>query len=294
MKTILVVNPHAGRHQILGEVEEIRRMFEERGHAIEVAQTQNAQDAARTIDRALDLAPELLVCCGGDGTLNETADRVLAKGARVDLGYIPAGTTNDFASFLNIPKEPILAARAILEGRPKPLDVGRFGERTFIYIASFGAFTKASYSAEEGMKKTLGHFAYVLEGMKELSSLRPCPCRVETDEGQVYEGDFIFGGISNSTSIGGMVKLDPSEVAPADGLFELALVRNPETLGEFHRLMGSLLSGKYDETLIHFGHTRGARFTFPGAVPWSLDGEYAPGGRQARVSVCPQALRLYY
>lgn len=294
MRTVIVVNPNAGRQNILREIDGVKKAFAETGSQVDVVETQSAEEAAHIIRRAVDSRPELLVCCGGDGTLNETVGLVVETGAPVDLGYIPAGTTNDFASFLGIPKEPLKAAERIIAGQPRQLDVGLFEGRCFIYIASFGAFTQSSYNTNQSMKNALGHFAYVLEGLKELPALKTYKVKVETAEGRAFEGEYIFGALSNSTSVGGIMKLDAEQVDPADGRFELILVKSPKNLMEFNRIAMSLMSGKYDEELITFAHTAGASFTCEQAMPWSLDGEYAPGGERVEAKVLPRAVRLYY
>ncbi len=294
MRTVIVVNPNAGRQNILREIDGVKKAFAETGSQVDVVETQSAEEAAHIIRQAVDSRPDLLVCCGGDGTLNETVGLVVETGAPVDLGYIPAGTTNDFASFLGIPKEPLKAAERIIAGQPRQLDVGLFEGRCFIYIASFGAFTQSSYNTNQSMKNALGHFAYVLEGLKELPALKTYKVKVETAEGRAFEGEYIFGALSNSTSVGGIMKLDAEQVDPADGRFELILVKSPKNLMEFNRIAMSLMSGKYDEELITFVHTAGASFTCEQAMPWSLDGEYAPGGERVEAKVLPRAVRLYY
>jgi len=294
MKTVIVVNPHAGRQNILKEIENVEKVFAESGGDVAVVRTESAEQASLVIQKAVSEQPDRLVCCGGDGTLNETVGRLLEAGTDVALGYIPAGTTNDFASSLGIPKEPVKAARHILESQPKALDVGRFGDRHFIYVASFGAFTQSSYNTTQSLKNSLGHLAYVIEGIKELPALKSYQVRAETDEGEVYEGDYLFGALSNSTSFGGIIKLDPDKVDLADGKLELTLVKMPRNLLELNRIIFSLMSGKYDEELITFVHTGGAAFTCAEPMPWSLDGEYAAGGGQVRAEALPQAIRMYY
>lgn len=293
MNTIIVVNPHAGRQNILKELGQVREVFEASG-AVTVAETKSAEQAAEVIQKAVRKRPDLLVCCGGDGTLNETVNEVLKAGTDIPLGYIPAGTTNDFASSLGISKEPVKAAQGIVAGAPKSLDVGSFGGKKFIYVASFGAFTQSSYATDQNLKNALGHFAYVLEGLKELPDLRPYTLRAETAEGEVFEGEYIFGALSNSTSIGGVAKLDPGQVDLSDGRFELTLVKRPKNLIELNRVLFSLMSGKFDGELIDFTHTKKISFTFEEPVPWSLDGEYASGGTKAEAEVLPKAIRLYF
>lgn len=293
MKTIVVVNPNAGRQNILHEMAEVESIFSKFGE-VEAVQTQSAQQAEQVIIRAAEEKADRLVCCGGDGTLSKTVERLIESGADIPLGYIPAGTTNDFATSLGLPKEPARAAQHITSIVPKPLDVGRFGDRHFIYVASFGAFTQSSYSTTQSLKNSLGHLAYILEGIKELPLLKSYQVRVETDEGEIFEGEYLFGALSNSTSFGGIIKLDPDRVELDDGKFELTLVKKPRHLHELNKIMFSLMSGKYDEDLITFVHTGGASFTCSEPMPWSLDGEYAEGGTRVRAEALPGKIKMYY
>lgn len=293
MNAKILINASAGKQTILREAEGIFQAFQEAGHSSVFELTFSADHAAKALDRAMAGAPDAIVCCGGDGTLSATADRLLSAGCEIPLGYIPAGTTNDFANFIGLPKEPPLAAALIAQGSPQPIDVGKFGSRHFIYVASFGAFTATSYSTTQSLKNSLGHLAYVIEGIKELPALQSYTVRVETAEGGVYEGDYLFGAVSNSTSLGGVIKLDPAQVDPTDGMFELSLVKTPKSIHELNRIMLALMGGKVDEELITFVHTKGAAFTCAEPMPWSLDGEYASGGTDVQVEVLQNGLRLY-
>ena len=294
MNIILLINPNAGRKTILQSLGRVVQVFAERGDFVTVAETQGPEQAAQVIKKAVAAKPDLLICCGGDGTLSDTVNHVLETGARVPLGYIPAGTTNDFASSLKLSRQPVRAARQIAQGMARPLDVGRFEDRGFIYVASFGAFTQSSYQTPQSQKNSLGHLAYILEGIKELPDLKSYEVCVETAEGEVFEGEYLFGSMSNSTSFGGVVKLDPKRVDFSDGKLELMLVKNPKNLSEWNRVLGSLMSGKYDEEMITFVQTERAVFTCAQPMPWSLDGEYAAGNDQVEIAAVPRAIELYY
>lgn len=295
MKFRILVNPNAGRQVVLRELHSIYRAFagEENKNEVVMELTVNSAHAAEALDRAIRAKPDTLVCCGGDGTLSATVDRLLRSGEEVKLGYIPAGSTNDFANFLGLPKEPAEAADLIVDGEAKPIDAGRFGERHFIYVASFGAFTQTSYATTQNLKNSLGHLAYIIEGIKELPQLKSYAVRAETAEGGVYEGEYLFGALSNSTSLGGIIKMSAEKVDPADGLFELALVKKPKSLYELNRILLALMGGQVDEELITFVHTAGAAFTCAEPMPWSLDGEYVSGGTDVRAEVLPGALKLF-
>lgn len=294
MKAYILINPSAGRQIILRELNAVYDAFAGAGDLPVIEITVSPQHAAAALDRAIAQRPDAIVCCGGDGTLSATVDRLLlCGGGDLPIGYIPAGTTNDFASFLGLPKEPARAAELIAEGEAAPIDMGRFDDRHFVYVASFGAFTQTSYTTTQSLKNSMGHLAYVLQGIKELPTLKSYAARVETVEGGVYEGDYLFGAVSSSTSLGGVIKLDAAQVDPADGKFELSLVKRPTSLHELNRILLALMGGKPDEELITFVHTSGAAFTCAEPMPWSLDGEYARGGTDVKISVLPGALRLF-
>ena len=204
-----------------------------------------------------------------------------------DVGHL----TSDFAASLRIPATVPEAARAVVEGTPRPLDLGTHNDRYFSYVASFGAFTKASYSAPQETKNALGHFAYILEGIKNLDSLRPYRCAVEAD-GEMFDGDFIFGAVCNSTSLGGLVKLDPKRVHMDDGMFELMLLRMPKTALDLQNLITALNRMDYDYPGVIFRHVRSVTVTTREDIPWSLDGEYAPSAPRVEIRNLHSAVRL--
>lgn len=292
MEITVLVNPSAGKQTILKETQEIQRILEEGGAHVRMVEPRTPEEAQELISRKTD-RPDLFVCCGGDGTLSTAVNSLLKSNVKVPLGYIPSGSTNDFANTLGISKDPLQAAKMILNGTPRPLDAGSFFQRHFIYVASFGAFTQASYSAPQSMKNSLGHMAYVIEGLKELPQIKAYHMAVETEQDKT-EGDYLFGAVSNSTSLAGLFKLDPETVELDDGLFEITLVKNPRNLLEFHRILSSMLSGKFDPEMITFLHAKKAVFHCEEAIPWSLDGEYAPGTRDVEIRVKEKAYALSY
>ena len=218
-KLLFIMNPFAGQKKANKVLPEILMLFTEAGYDINIAMTTGPGAATRlAAERGGDV--DLVVCCGGDGTLNETISGLLMAGLQVPVGYIPSGTTNDFASSLKLSHNPVQAARDIIEGQPIPYDIGKFGDRYFSYVASFGAFTKSSYAVPQTVKNALGHTAYILGGISELSQIRNEHVRMEID-GEVVEDDFLFGAICNSTSVGGILTLPPDRVDMRDGIFVL-------------------------------------------------------------------------
>ena len=289
-KMLFIMNPFAGVKRANRHLTDILLMFTQAGYEVTTHMTLGRGDAA-AVAREKGKDVDLVVCCGGDGTLNETITGLLSAGADTPIGYIPAGSTNDFASSLKLPTNILKAAQEIVEGEPVSYDVGRFGDRYFSYVASFGAFTKSSYATPQNIKNALGHTAYVLSGITELSQIRNEHVKMEID-GQTVEGDFLFGAICNSTSVGGILTLDPKQVDMGDGLFEILLVRAPENLGEIHECIQALQSQKYNCAMLTFRSARRVRIFADPDMPWTLDGEKEDGHETVEVENLHHAIRL--
>lgn len=289
-KMLFVMNPYSGMRRASRYLADIIAMFNRANYEVSTYMTGGQGDAARMV--ALK-APEMdmVVCCGGDGTFNETVSGILRSGADIPVGYIPAGSTNDFAASLKIPTNIMQAAKDILEGQPVCYDVGRFGDRYFSYIASFGAFTRSSYATPQSIKNMLGHTAYVLEGINELSQIRKEHVRMELD-GQVIEDDFLFGAISNSTSVGGILTLDPKLVDMADGKLEVLLVRAPVDLLEISECIKAVQSQQYNCAMITFRSAEKIKVFADPAMPWTLDGEREEGHTEVDVENMHLAVRI--
>lgn len=289
-KMLFIMNPYAGQRKANKFLPEILLLFNNAGYEVTIHMT-NATGDAMAISQRKSPEVDVVVCCGGDGTLNETMTGMLRAGVNVPIGYIPAGTTNDFASSLKLSTNVMQAAKDIVEGEPVPYDVGRFGERYFSYVASFGAFTKSSYIVPQNIKNALGHTAYVLGGISELSQIRNEHIRMEID-GQVVEDDFLFGAICNSTSIGGILTLDPKQVDMGDGLFEVMLVRAARNLTEITECIQAVQNQKYNCAMITFRTARQIRIYADPAMPWSLDGEKEEGHEEVEVENLHHAMHL--
>lgn len=289
-KLLFIVNPRAGRNKPHGPLFDALSVLSQAGYLIRIRQTAAPGDAAEITARE-GPAYDLVVAAGGDGTLNEVISGLMRLESPPPLGYLPQGTTNDFAASLQIPREPAAAAENIAKGRLRALDIGQWNQRNFIYVASFGAFTRSSYTASQAAKNALGHFAYILEGMKDLSTLRPYRIRLTAD-GETLDGDYLFGAVCNSTSIGGLMKLDPERVVLDDGKFEMLLVPSPKTALDLQNLVLALLNQQYDSQGLVFRHVSSIHLETEEDLPWSLDGEYAPSVPVVEIANRQQALRM--
>ncbi len=290
-KMLFIVNPVSGQKKANKYLPEIISLFNRANYEVITYMTGGHGDATRMAAlRGGDA--DLVVCCGGDGTFNETITGLLEAGYTTPVGYIPSGSTNDFASSMHLSGNPLKAAQDILEGRPVAYDAGKFGSRYFSYVASFGAFTQTSYTTPQGIKNILGHGAYVLSGISELSQIRKEHVRMEID-GEVVEDDFLFGAISNSTSVGGILTLDPKYVDMSDGLFEILLVRAPISLTEIAECIQALQSQDYRNCgMVTFRSARRVRILADSGMPWTLDGEREDGHLEVVAENIHHAFRL--
>lgn len=278
---LLILNPTAGQKKAARHLAETISVFNRASYDVHVYVTEKRGDAVQAVGQ-FGANMDLVICCGGDGTLNETVTGLITAGLDRPIGYIPAGSTNDFAGSLRLSGDVVEAARQITEGTPHAYDIGKWADRYFTYIASFGAFTRASYTTPQNLKNALGHMAYVLEGIQELSGIRAEHIRLALD-GEVVEDDFLFGAVCNSTSVGGILTLNPAYVDLSDGKFEVLLVRAPRDIQELHECVIALTNQTYDCGMIRFRSADTLHFTTDDGVFWSLDGEKAEGSSQITI-----------
>ena len=280
-KMLFVMNPYAGQRRANRYLADILSIFNRAGYRVESYMT-GARGEATDIVRQYAPEMDLVACCGGDGTFNETVNGLLHSEVNIPVGYIPAGSTNDFAASLGLPTNILQAAEAVVTGAPSDLDVGKFGDRYFSYVASFGAFTRTSYATPQNVKNALGHAAYILGGISELSQLRTEHVKLQLDD-KMVEDDFLFGAVSNSTSVGGVLSLDPKQVDLRDGKFEVLLLRSPRELGELSECIRAVQTAEYNCKMLTF--TPASRITIwaNAGMPWTLDGEMEPGHEEVTI-----------
>ena len=292
-KLLLVVNPVSGKARVKTELFGILETFSRAGFSTEIYLTRGPGDGTRKVEED-GKGFDIIAACGGDGTLNEVVTGAMRISFRGDLGFLPCGTTNDFASSLSIPKNLIRASRLITEEEGKKLDFGAFnGERFFSYIAVFGAFSDVSYTTDQRMKHVFGHVAYVFEAIAHLQEMRSYRVKVTCD-GVLYEEDVLFGATANSLSIGGVMKLKPDLVDMTDGYHEVLLVRNPKNAGEMAQLSRELLSGNFKNQEVLFFRGKHVVFECEEEIPWCVDGEFAGNYHRAEVDNLHDKLRIIY
>ena len=281
-RMLFVYNPRAGKEQIKGKLADILDVFAGAGYEITVCPTRCAGEAVEIVENR-DPGFELVACSGGDGTLDEVVTGMLKSDFGTPIGYIPAGSTNDFGGSLGLPKRNMQrAAEIIVGGRDFPCDVGTFNEDAFVYIAAFGLFTEVSYETDQEIKNVLGHLAYLLEGMKSLPNIRSYHMRVTCND-RVIEDDFIYGMITNSVSVGGFKRITGRHVKLDDGVFEVTLIKRPRNAIELNEIMVSLLNRDINNEAIYCFTASELTIEALEEVAWTLDGEF--GGCHKSVNI---------
>ena len=271
-KLQFIINPMAGRQQAQTDLYKMVKIFADHDYEVTVYPTRARLDCTRKV---LEDAGrfDLVVCCGGDGTLNEMVSGMMQRQDRRPMGYIPLGSTNDLAVSLRLPTRVEEAALRAVTGNEFHMDVGTLNDRYFNYIAAFGAFTETSYATPQEIKNALGHLAYILEGVKSLGKILPIHVKITADDEQ-FEEDYLFGAVTNTISLGGVLKLDPEKVLLDDGMYELLLVKNPTNALEAQAMLTALMTQNFDGPLVKMFHASDITFESSHEISWTIDGEY--------------------
>lgn len=287
-KMLFVYNPNAGKGLLKPRLADVLDIFVKAGYEVVVYPTQCYQDAYRKIVGLTDTY-DLIVCSGGDGTLDEVVTGMMKRENRIPIGYIPTGTTNDFASSLHISKDILRAADTTVHGVPFACDIGTFNEDIFVYVAAFGLFTDVSYQTNQSLKNLLGHAAYVLEGAKRLSNIPSYRLKIRYG-GTVLEEEFMIGMVTNSRSVAGFRNIMGKKVLFDDGEFEVTLIKKPKNPIELQEIASALLLGKFETKQIYTFKAKDITFESDEMIPWTLDGEF--GGQHNTVHITNQMRAL--
>lgn len=285
-KLLFVYNPRAGKEMLKPRLSDVLDIFVKAGYEVTVHPTQAYRDAYYQIKEYEVGKYDLVACSGGDGTIDEVATGMMKRREMgkdvVPVGYIPAGTTNDFAKSLHIPRKPLAAADNAVKGVPFPCDIGKFNDSVFVYIAAFGIFTDVSYETDQAVKNVLGHMAYILEGAKRIFNIPSYKIKVEHD-GEVIEDEFIFGMVTNSRSVGGFSNMVGKNIVFDDGLFEVTLIKTPKNPIALQEIIAAILIEQVDTKHMYTFKTKKITFDSVEEIPWTLDGEF--GGEQDYVEI---------
>ena len=280
-KVLFVFNPYSGKALIKNYLLDIVDTMVKADYEVTIYPTQKRGDTTRMVEEAAE-DYNLIVCSGGDGTLDEAVTGMMRREHKIPLGYIPAGSTNDFATSLGIPKEMPKAAETAVRGKPFACDIGAFNQDYFVYVAAFGLFTEVSYKTSQEWKNVLGHAAYILEGARCLHDIPSFLMQVEYNNTRVQD-EFIYGMISNSTSVGGFKGMTGNDVLLDDGVFEVTLIKKPRNPIELNEIIASLINLVDDTDMVYSFKTDEVKFTAKNNVAWTLDGEF--GGEHTEVVV---------
>ena len=291
-RATLIVNPVAGKMQVKGAFFDIVKKFCDADILLSVRLTKAKGDATAIAAELSKENCDLVICAGGDGTLNEVICGIMRSGSDLPIGYIPCGSTNDFAQSMKLSTNPLNACEQIIEGSASPFDIGLFGgARNFSYIASFGAFTETSYNTSQQMKNALGHFAYVLESVKSLANIKPYKVTTVAD-GNTVTGNYIFGAVANSTSIAGILKLKPEEVDINDGKFEIILAKKPQNAQDLNELIGAIFTANLQSPMLNYFKASKVEFRCEDNISWTLDGEQMDGAETIIVENLHNKIKL--
>ena len=291
-RMLFVYNPHAGKATIRGHLLDIIDIFTKAGYEVTAYPTQSQGDGEKRVRNRADNY-SIVVCSGGDGTLDEVVSGMMNSDFKVPIGYVPAGSTNDFAKSLGIPSSMTRAASVVVSGNDYLCDVGAMNDKNFVYCAAFGIFTDVSYSTDQTLKNALGHAAYILQSVKELQDIKTYHMKVTYGNGTVIEDDFIYGMVTNSVQVGGIQNITGKNVRLDDGEFELTLVRRPQSIIELPNLVAALLGNtrisSKDLINVKLSHVT---FESDKPVAWTRDGEY--GGKHKKVDIynMPRAMTI--
>lgn len=294
-KLLLIMNPRSGVMLAPKYLAEIVESFSKNGYLTQILMTTARGDAREfAIEYGGDV--DVIAVSGGDGTLNEVLDGMITAGHHTSIGYIPSGSTNDFANSIGLNGSIFDSVATILRGDARPLDIGCFNGRYFSYIASFGAFTSTSYSVPQNVKNMLGHTAYILGGIKDIFTIKPVHARVTTDRGtdheHVLEGDYIFGAVCNSRSVAGILKLDKQDIDMNDGLMEVFLIKMPHDIIDLNSIAINMLNGTLHSSQIEFFSAKNIEVDISEDTHWTLDGEYEKGAAHCVITTMESAISL--
>lgn len=290
-KLYFILNLQSGKATISSKLAVVIDMFTKAGYEVTARPTQERMDACAAAKYACGQGFDLIVCSGGDGTLNEVIQGVMRSENKLPIGYIPAGSTNDFARGVGIPRNIIDAVQWIIDGKKYPCDIGSFNDKFFTYIAAFGAFTEVTYETSQQVKNVLGHVAYVLNGISRLKNIKSYHMKITYDD-EIIEDNYIFGMVTNSSSVAGLLSLN--DFLLDDGLYEVTLIKTPGNPLDLQRIIHSLLNIDIDidTAYIKSFRTSKIRFECDDEFQWTIDGEF--GGAYKTVDVCnnKQAIEL--
>lgn len=290
MKLFFVFNPKAGQVKIKQRLGDIIELFSVKGHMVTVRATTKRGDATELV-KNLEDGYDRVICAGGDGTLDEVVEGMARREHKLPIGYIPAGSTNDYASSLGIPTSVLDAARVAVGPHIFSSDVGDYNGKSFVYVAAFGAFTEVSYATPQDLKNRLGHGAYIVTALKYLTDIKPYHMKVYAN-GKTIEGDFIYGMVTNSNSVGGVKNITGPDITLNDGLFEVTLVSNPKNPVELNSIISAIMNRNLTSKNLYSFKISEIEFEADEEVPWTIDGEFAGNDRIVKIKNRKQELML--
>lgn len=291
-KLLFIYNPHAGKSKIKNWLSDIIELFVKHGYEVVIYATLGKKDAKKIVIDCLKQAEyEYVVCSGGDGTLNEVINGIMNSSQKPKIGYIPSGTTNDYAYSINVPKNMLKAAQVVLNGEVLSYDIGEINGKYFTYTAAFGLFTDAAYETPQTSKNILGRLAYILEGVKRLPNWKSYRMEIHSGD-RIFSDNFIYGMVANSNSVGGFKGLTGKDVRLDDGQFEGIFIKVPQNVLDLQSIINDLLTGNINSEHIFSIPVKEIQLISEESVPWAIDGEYGGEYQTVNIRNYKQAIKI--
>lgn len=286
----IIYNPTSGREIFKKKLPDVLQLFEQAGYETSCHATTGAGDATIAAREACDRKFDLVVACGGDGTLNEVISGLAEQEYRPKLGLIPVGTTNDFARAIGVNVSIMEAAEVITTGQTVPLDIGRVDDKYFVNILAAGKITELTYEVPSKLKTMLGQLAYYLKGIEMLPKVKPTRLKIEYD-GKVFDEEAFLFLLSNTNSVGGFEKIAP-DASINDGQFDL-LVLKKSNIAEIIRVCAQLLRGQHVQNeYVLYTRASHLKITSDEKLLLNIDGEYG-GETPCTVDMLYNHLEIY-
>ncbi|WP_022774609.1 diacylglycerol/lipid kinase family protein [Butyrivibrio sp. AE2015] len=293
-RALILINKTSGTGRAASETLEIATALAQKGYEpIVYPILPGSSLTSEEIIPQYDGKVDMIMCSGGDGTLNHVMNAIMHMKKKPLLSYVPSGSTNDFAKGLGIPSSKAKAIEVVSKGMPYTYDVGRMNDKYFNYVAAFGAFSKVSYATDQDLKNVLGYAAYVISAIAELPQNIGYSCHMKIEADDLYEeGDFIFGAVSNSASVAGMTLFADGDIKQDDGFMELLLIKAPKNLAEFNAVIAALATKEPDNPYIIYKQVRSAKFVSDDETEWTLDGEFGGAFKETEIEVVEKAITI--
>lgn len=287
-QVLLIINPNAGKGNVQRRIPYIKRDLENTGYDVDIVYTKK-KVPAKEIIREYHKKADIIICCGGDGTVNDLVSSVMELEDKPEITFIPLGTVNDFARTIGLSRKRFYMPSILKKYTRRKIDIGKFNKKYFNYVAAFGAFTKVSYVTSQKLKKYFGKWAYFIVAIKYFFKIKTYKINIDID-GKKIEKECIYGSISNSKSIGGFQWFRKRDIALDDGKFEIILINKPKHKIQYISMVFDILLKRYQSKNFFYSQGSKIEITTEKNLSWTIDGEFGGMAKEIKVENCKQAV----